>query len=123
MRGPPASLRPLAPQPEPARGLVELRGRVGDEVRPAPPPPANACVVDVDGHSTFAFILTRSQAEFITHDTMKLEGKVALVTGGARGVGRGVCFAPPAEGAAAAADYRPRGAQAQGGVEGILGQG
>src|SRR2546430_15016953 len=101
MQRPPAFLRPLAPQTEPARGLVELRGRVGDEVRPAPPPPANACVVDIDGHSTFAFILTRSQAEFITHDTMKLEGKVALVTGGARGDRRGSCLSPPHEGAAA----------------------
>src|SRR3954464_6143761 len=37
---------------------------------------------------------------------MKLDGRIALVTGASRGIGRGIAGAVPAEGAAVAVNYR-----------------
>jgi len=44
---------------------------------------------------------------------VKLEGKVAVVTGGSRGIGRAIALALAREGAAVAVDYRERAAAAQ----------
>jgi 3-oxoacyl-[acyl-carrier protein] reductase len=50
---------------------------------------------------------------------MKLEGRIALVTGGSRGIGAAVCKAVAAEGAAVAVNYRSGKEQADGVVKEI----
>jgi NAD(P)-dependent dehydrogenase (short-subunit alcohol dehydrogenase family) len=54
---------------------------------------------------------------------MKLQDRVALVTGGSRGIGRGICLALAHEGAAVAVNYRGGEQQAQEVVEAIEGGG
>lgn len=54
---------------------------------------------------------------------MKLDGRIALVTGGSRGIGRGICAALAAEGAAVAVNYRSGADQAQEVVSEIEGNG
>jgi 3-oxoacyl-[acyl-carrier protein] reductase len=54
---------------------------------------------------------------------MKLQGKVALVTGGSRGIGRAACLSLAAEGAAVGVNYRSGEAQAAEVVKEIEGNG
>jgi 3-oxoacyl-[acyl-carrier protein] reductase len=54
---------------------------------------------------------------------LNLHGKVALVTGGANGVGRAICLALAGEGAAVAVNYRSSADQAQAVVAEIVGEG
>jgi 3-oxoacyl-[acyl-carrier protein] reductase len=54
---------------------------------------------------------------------MKLEGRVALVTGGSRGIGRAVCRVLASEGAAVAVNYRSGKSQAEEVVQEIVGDG
>lgn len=54
---------------------------------------------------------------------VKLEGKIALVTGGSRGIGRAVCLTLAGEGAAVAVNYRSGAEQAQEVVAEIEGSG
>ena len=50
---------------------------------------------------------------------MHLEGKIALVTGGSRGLGRAICLALAAEGARVSVNYRSGAEQAAAGVDAI----
>ncbi|HEV2188118.1 MAG TPA: 3-oxoacyl-ACP reductase family protein [Stellaceae bacterium] len=54
---------------------------------------------------------------------LRLTGKVALVTGGANGVGRAICLALSTEGTAVAVNYRSSAEQAQAVVAEIAGNG
>ncbi|HXP03301.1 MAG TPA: 3-oxoacyl-ACP reductase family protein [Stellaceae bacterium] len=54
---------------------------------------------------------------------LRLTGKVALVTGGANGVGRAICLALASEGAAVAVNYRNSAEEAQAVVAEIVGDG
>jgi NAD(P)-dependent dehydrogenase (short-subunit alcohol dehydrogenase family) len=54
---------------------------------------------------------------------MKLEGRIALVTGGSRGIGRAVCLALADDGAAVAVNYRSGEAEAAEVVKEIEGRG